>query len=52
MDLSGVLLSMWRVFADASLEIVPYFFLALVLGALIEECPPFSVCSPPSEPGR
>ena len=37
MDLTGVLLSMWRVFADASLEIVPYFFLALVLGALIEE---------------
>ena len=37
MDLSGVLLSMWRVFADASLEIVPYFFLALILGALIEE---------------
>ena len=28
---------MWRVFADASLEIVPYFFLALVIGALIEE---------------
>jgi len=28
---------MWSVFADASLEIVPYFFLALVLGALIEE---------------
>lgn len=28
---------MWRVFADASIEIVPYFFLALVIGALIEE---------------
>ena len=28
---------MWSVFADASLEIVPYFFLALVLGALLEE---------------
>ena len=37
MDLAGVLLSMWRVFADASIEIVPYFFLALVIGALIEE---------------
>jgi uncharacterized protein len=37
MDLQAVLLSMWSVFADASLEIVPYFFLALVLGALIEE---------------
>lgn len=37
MDLAGSLLSMWRVFADASLEIVPYFFLALVLGGLIEE---------------
>jgi len=37
MDLTGVLLSMWRVFADASIEIVPYFFLALVIGALIEE---------------
>src|SRR6185503_8003336 len=37
MDLRAALLSMWRVFADASLEIVPYFFLALVIGALIEE---------------
>lgn len=37
MDLTGALLSMWQVFADASLEIVPYFFLALILGALIEE---------------
>ncbi len=37
MDLPGVFLSMWSVFADASLEIVPYFFLALILGALIEE---------------
>jgi uncharacterized membrane protein YraQ (UPF0718 family) len=37
MDLQAVLLSMWSVFADASLEIVPYFFLALVIGALIEE---------------
>ena len=37
MDLTGTLLSMWRVFAGASLEIVPYFFLALILGALIEE---------------
>jgi len=34
---TGTLLSMWRVFAAASLEIVPYFFLALILGALIEE---------------
>lgn len=37
MDPAGVLLSMWRVFADASIEIVPYFFLALLIGALIEE---------------
>jgi hypothetical protein len=37
MDLQSTLLSMWSVFADASLEIVPYFFLALVLGALLEE---------------
>lgn len=37
MDPAGVLLSIWRVFADASIEIVPYFFLALVIGALIEE---------------
>jgi hypothetical protein len=37
MELTGAFLSIWRVFAEASLEIVPFFLLALVLGALIEE---------------
>jgi uncharacterized protein len=37
MDLSGALLSMWRVFADAAIEIVPFFLLAILIGAWIEE---------------
>src|SRR5512132_905155 len=37
MDLSSALLSMWRVFADAAIEIVPFFLLAILIGAWIEE---------------
>lgn len=37
MDLSGTLLSIWRVFADAAIEIVPFFLLAILIGAWIEE---------------
>jgi uncharacterized protein len=37
MDPSGALLSMWRVFADAAIEIVPFFLLAILIGAWIEE---------------
>jgi uncharacterized membrane protein YraQ (UPF0718 family) len=37
MDLSQALLAMWRVFADAAIEIVPFFLLAILIGAWIEE---------------
>jgi uncharacterized membrane protein YraQ (UPF0718 family) len=37
MSLSGVLLAIGRVFTEASIEIVPFFFLAILVGAWIEE---------------
>jgi len=37
MDLTTTLAAMWRVFADAAIEIVPFFLLAILVGAWIEE---------------
>jgi len=37
MGLPDALLAMWRVFADASIEIIPFFLLAILIGAWIEE---------------
>ncbi len=37
MDLASTWSSIFRVFVDATIEIVPYFLLAILLGALLEE---------------
>lgn len=37
MDLNTILRSMWRVFAAETVEIVPFFLLAILVGAWIEE---------------
>lgn len=37
MGLPETLLAMWRVFADAAIEILPFFLLAILFGAWIEE---------------
>lgn len=37
MDFTGTLLAIGRVFADAAIEIVPFFLLAILIGAWIEE---------------
>ena len=37
MDPTALMAGVWRVFLDASIEIVPLFLLALILGAVLEE---------------
>jgi uncharacterized protein len=37
MDPTALMAGIWRVFLDASIEIVPLFLLALILGAVLEE---------------